>query len=282
MKKIATLRRTYERTIQRALADGFETKLLAAAFDNLEQGGPLRLNNFAYALRELLRHVLHRLAPTEDIRQCIWFKPDKMVKDGVTRAHRATYAIQGGLSDAFVKRKLNIDVRKIKSELISAIETLNKYTHIENDTFEVTEKHVYSLANECLAGARYFVDNIIECRQRVIDGLGEAIDHHILDEIISTTIDSLDELATHYYADEFDTEVVEVVIIGPKFLMLRVSGSIGVDLQYGSSSDVRDDMGMVTSESFPFEAELRVGLVRPLGKEASVEKFSVDTSSWYE
>ncbi len=131
------LRKKFERNIQRVLATGFEHQLLAAAFDNLDGSGPLCFNNFSYALRELLRHVLHRLATDKQVKACSWFKADKTARGGITRAQRATYAIQGGLSDAFVSKKLGINIASVRQQILEAIDVLNKHTHIEPSTFGI-------------------------------------------------------------------------------------------------------------------------------------------------
>lgn len=73
-----------------------------------------------------------------------------------------------------------------------------------------------------------------------------------------------------------------VIDIGPKDLSIKAEGYIEVELQYGSNSDVRHDMGAVISDSFPFAATVQFKLIRPLGKKAMVSNFNVDTSSWYE
>ena len=50
------------------LKTDFEKNLLEAAIKNLKDvGNKLRLNNFAYATRELTRHYLKRLAPDADV-----------------------------------------------------------------------------------------------------------------------------------------------------------------------------------------------------------------------
>ncbi|WP_414863271.1 hypothetical protein [Pseudomonas chlororaphis] len=42
---------------------------------NLEdKQNKLRFNNFAYAMRELARHVLKRLAPDDKVLKCAWYK----------------------------------------------------------------------------------------------------------------------------------------------------------------------------------------------------------------
>lgn len=55
--------------------DQFELDLYEAAVHNLSDlSNKLRFNNFAYAMRELSRHVLHRLAPSEGVLKCSWYK----------------------------------------------------------------------------------------------------------------------------------------------------------------------------------------------------------------
>ena len=56
------------KTLATFLQAGFEQDLHASAFQNLaDLNNKLRFNNFAYAIRELMRHVLNRLAPTESV-----------------------------------------------------------------------------------------------------------------------------------------------------------------------------------------------------------------------
>lgn len=57
-----------KRSILPYLKTSFEKDLLEAALKNLEDGkNKLRLNNFAYAARELTRHFLKRLAPNAEV-----------------------------------------------------------------------------------------------------------------------------------------------------------------------------------------------------------------------
>jgi hypothetical protein len=276
------LRSKFEKKIQQVLTSGFEYQLLAAAFGNLEELGPLSFNNFSYALRELLRHVLHRLGTEDQVKACSWFKEDKTARGGITRAQRATYAIQGGLSDEFVLQKLRIDVKTVHKQLLQAIDTLSKYTHIEPDTFDISRTETDRLATECLLATLYFSQHIVICRTQVAEALAKHIDHHILNHVLSETIDSIDEIATHHWINEIYVNEIEVIEIGPQSIELAIDGTIGCELQYGSNSDVRNDIGGITSESFPLSAELTVQLVRPLGTQAIVKKFKVDTSGWYE
>jgi hypothetical protein len=282
MATVKQLRRDNEPRLALIAEEGFERALLSACFANMEAPGPLQFNNFAYALRELLRHVFHRLAPDADVRQCDWFKPDPKAKTGITRSHRVKYMIQGGLSDFYVTKILQVDVQATLSELAQAFEVLNSFTHIGPATFSIPRKKVEALATQCLNASTAIVRSVAECRSRILAGLSDDIDDHLLSEVLSETLNELDELATHHYIDEVFVDSSEILEIGPGSLTLAASGSVGVELQYGSSSDIRNDIGAVVSDSFPFSAELHVRFERPIGKHAKVRKFKVDTDSWYE
>ena len=281
MKTIAELRREYETTLASIAHAGFEAALVTATFDNLLIEGPLCFNNFAYALRELLRHVFHRLGPDESVRQCVWYVPDSTSKTGVTRAHRAKYMIQGGLSDHFAQRQLRVDVSSVNADLTKAFNVLSSFTHVGPDTFALNSKDVIVNAEQCLAATKYLIEHIAECRRRVLDGLEKAVDQHLLKKVISETIVELDELATHHLVEEVNVDSVVVVDIGPTDVTLEIDGNVGVELQYGSSSDVRNDIGAVMSDSFPFTASMCVRFKRPLGSEATISDLKVDTSDWY-
>ena len=55
------------------LETSFEKSLLEAALYNLsDSSNKLRLNNFAYATRELTRHFLARLAPDAEVHNAPW------------------------------------------------------------------------------------------------------------------------------------------------------------------------------------------------------------------
>lgn len=209
------LREQYQERINSVLLDGFEKELLDAAFVNLLTPNSLRLNNFAYALRELTRHVLHRLAPDDELQQCQWFSPDKTSTTGVTRKHRIKFAIQGGLSDYYVTNKLWIDgIDEVSSELIAIVNRLSGFTHIEEATFKSPIEDIERTADECLSATLDFVNKIDEMRTEVADKLLDDIDSVLLDRINSESVVELMEISTHQYIEEISAEEISVVKIG--------------------------------------------------------------------
>ena len=282
MATIAALRKQYEHRLAPGAQSKFSRALLSAAFDNLEIKGPLRFNNFSYALREFVRNILKEAAPSDGVKACTWFKPNKDSKTGITRLHRAKYAIQGGLSDKFVEKKLGIDSGDALKDLVTAQNTLCKYTHIEPGTFDVSVEDAEKLAKECLEAAAAYIELILDCRKSVRGAVADHVDQHLIDEIVANGIDELYEIATHGWVDGHWIDDVSVEDISSDSVSLAVEGSIDFGLQYGSDGDVKRDMGIVTSDSFPFTATILVEMKAPLGKYASVVRLNVNTESFYE
>ena len=105
--------------IENELSEGFERDLYIAAQRNLlDKSNPLRLNNYSYAMRELTRHVLHRLAPDELVVGCSWYKNESDKEKGITRKQRAYYAVQGGLENSYVEDTLGLEVEDIHRRLV--------------------------------------------------------------------------------------------------------------------------------------------------------------------
>ena len=113
MEIIDKLRPLLQTKFQRDL---FEAALVSAhAVEN-----PLRLNNFSTAFRELVRDVFDHLAPNEQIKRCSWYVPDPTSATGVTRAHRVSFVIHGGLAPEFTEEELHIDVQGEQKQLVKA------------------------------------------------------------------------------------------------------------------------------------------------------------------
>jgi hypothetical protein len=102
---------------------------------------PLRLKNFAFALGELARISQGQLAPKKKIRACKWFEQstDLGQEDGVTRAQRVKYAVQGELHDDFVLEALHADVQSTVQKCLALIDELNKYGHSIEQGLDISE-----------------------------------------------------------------------------------------------------------------------------------------------
>lgn len=267
--------------IEKELCEGFERNLFVAAQKNLaDKSNPLRLNNYSYSMRELTRHVLHRQAPDDNVIKCPWYKNETGKEKGITRKQRAYYAVQGGLENTYVENTLGLEVEDIHSRLVRAISDLSKFTHIEPDVFDLPESDIDALVNETSESVYAFIATIRDCRKMIIDSLWEHIDSAVIDEALRETIIAIDELATHHYINDVDTNRVEIYEINHESIKFRVYGSIGCELQWGSNSDLRRGDGAVLPQSFPFVCELISPVDAPEEIKTIEESLGVDTSSW--
>jgi hypothetical protein len=268
--------------IEQYLKTEFELKLWHAALANQNDfKNPLRLNNFSYAIRELTRHILKRLAPDDDVLKCSWYENETQINNGISRKQRSYYAVQGGLTDSYLKSVLNLKVDVIHKDLLMAIKSLNKYTHIEPETFGVEVSVVESLVAGVTESLSSLFLTIEECRNRLVEAFWEHIDHAVIDEAISDTIYAVDELATHHSIDDVNVEDIEVVGINALTLEFVATGSIYCFLQWGSNSDIRRGDGHTQNQSFPFICHLSSPVDEPESIEIDVESLRVDTSDWY-
>lgn len=269
--------------ISKALKPGFELKLYAAARQNLaDTENPLRLNNFAYAMRELVRHMLDRLAPSKSVLACSWYKNEANRPEGITRRQRAYYAVQGGLSDEYVELTLGLRAHEIHQALIKAIDGLSKLTHIQPNTFDISDNQVDALTEKTELAVADLLETIAACRKKIADALWGQIDEAVVFEVIQETIGGIDEICSHHSIDEVYVGEVFVCDITHDRVILKAAGTIATELQWGSNSDVRNDMGAVISDSFPFECILSspVSDMDEIGVEP--DSLQVDTSKWHE
>lgn len=243
--------------IEERLAVGFERRLFQAAFDNLaDHSNVLRFNNFAYATRELVRHVLLRHASDDEVRACSWYTNETQRDGGISHRQRVFYAVQGSLRDEYVSDTLSLDVKSVHIALRDALDNLNKHTHIEEETFAVCDEAVEQFVNETLAAILEFFRAIETNRSALLSALLEKIDKSVINAVLSETILSIDELAAHHLIEEVYTGNVAIVSIDSHSIRFETTGTIACQLQWESNSDLRNGDGVVMDQSFPFLCEL--------------------------
>ncbi|TDO22370.1 pPIWI-associating nuclease domain-containing protein [Pedobacter duraquae] len=270
--------------IYKLLSSKFEKDLYEAAIASLnENNNKLRYNNFAYSIRELSRHFLYNLSPEANIFLCTWFSVE--TEDGKpTRAQRIKYAIQGGISDGILSTfGLNVDelkgsIRSIKS----SIDSLNKFTHINPEVFDLSDEDVESLSHGVFSNFESFVELITECRSQLANLLESSIHNQMIDAILKNYFENIDMIAPHHSIDYSEISDYFVSEISHEHIIVNVSGELYVTLEYGSKQERREGDGLDMSESFPFETHIRYEISEDFPNSTyQVDDFGVDTLSWY-
>ncbi len=268
--------------IRSHLSDGLQRDILNAAVDLfVSSDNPLRTNLFACAIRELFRIVLAELAPDATVKKCCWFECDSNARSGVTRKDRMRFAVQGGLPLEFVAGELNLDVEGELKLALQLINALNKYTHVSSKTFNVAQddgKQIFADSMETLDDLFSLIETL---RDSVRRQLHDALTQEVSGALYENVYDALDELSTHTSVDETQVEDFWVVEIGSDLLRLEGEGTVGVQLQYGSNSDLKKDIGVVTGDSFPFSFKAEARVVEPLKILLSPSDIEIDNSDWW-
>lgn len=267
-------------------SDDFHQNLYAAALQNLEDlDNKLRFNNFAYALRELTTSILMRRAPKEEVVKCSWYeneiqRPD--IKDGVTKIQHARYVVQGGLSDEYVAMELKLDLSPERKAIRDSLAELSNYTHVSEATFNLPSEEVETLVGKSLDALRGLGAAMVNCRSLIAHSLYEAIEAQAIDEVVSDSLEALDNVAHHYSLEHVSVNISGVERITHDTIHLFAAGFIGVQLQWGSNSDVRRGDGHLQDDSFEFRCNLTCSVEDPTSDSLTMEEDSimVDTKAW--
>ncbi|MCO5071509.1 MAG: hypothetical protein M9944_09925 [Rhizobiaceae bacterium] len=261
--------------------DEFMGKVLEGAFDVGSGKNPIRGNLCAAALRELVSHILHAMAPDEKVTKCQWYsrQPDT---SGPTRRQRATFIMQGGLSVEFVASELHLIHDETSKPLVEAMNELNKSTHVREETILDDDEKIRQLVHDTLGGVLALFDAATYCQDKVYRELEREIDDAVFDKFLMETIQELDELSTHTTFEGHESDEIKVVHIDEEVVKFVVSGLVYVELQYGSSSDLRKGEGAVLRGCYPYTATLCSKVRSPEEVIRDSVKVKVDNSSFYD
>lgn len=274
-----------EQTILQHLASGFEQELFQAAIANVDDtSNKLRLNNFAYSMRELIRAVLERLAPDVEVANAPWFVPnDKKHPDKVTRSQRIKYAIQGWLSDDYVNNTLSIDHEDNDKELRNNIDELSKYTHVTESTFNIEPVKITELALGVFCNVQLFLMNVAEARYQVQRAAIDCIDEEMIEEFYYNVQNDIDILATHHEILAYMVTGINLKDQDNDTITLEVIGNVQVRLQWGFDGDMRKGDGYETHMSFPFSSTLIASYKNKQGDVHIVSRtIDINTDQFYQ
>ncbi len=264
--------------IEKCLVSNFEKDLFRASIENItHSNSPIRFNNFAYAIRELTRHILSRLSPDDKVLKCQWYKNETERENGISRKQRIYYAIHGGLLPTYVQGVLKIDVETFNKDFRDIVERLNKFTHIERETFGLDEANTFLFVNETLETLVDFFDFIQETNETLSDALHKNIQIALIDSIFEQTFSSIDILATHHSLEYVHTENLDLIDIDHESIYFETDGVIEYRMQWGSNSDVRDGDGVVFNKDFPFKCKVHSNVASPTDIFVDIETIEIET-----
>lgn len=268
------------RSVHGSLSDGFERELLAAGVALLETKSPVAINCFALVIRELVRHVLSRLSPDNEVTLASWFTRRTAQQSGPTRRERLWYATVGGLELEFVDEELGFDVEPKIGEWLHVLNELSALAHVEEARFNLDSRRVWELADRATSALRGVLDQITAVRSRVAEAVTGHIDRVLLETAISDGLAETAILSTHTAIESLRGYDVQATKVGATTIELIVKGEVEVQLAWGSSRERAEGEGAEMKELFPFTCRMAIGI--DFDNVRCVGPIEVDTSSWFE
>lgn len=271
-----------DRLIKKLPNDRFFKKLLKGAQRVArDRSNPIRGNLAASALREIVGHILHTLAPDEEVLRCNWYEQAPNTRNP-TRRQRAKYIVQAGLQDEFVQETLGIEVKENIQPLLEAMDVLNKATHVRAETIVHQSGDIRAMMYDVLSGVYSLMNAAEASREQIKRAIADKMHHAVLQNLISEYIQELDEISTHTSVDDHYIDYVEVSKMGPTHIEYLVFGQVEVELQYGSDSDVQNDIGFRMADSYPYSAKISSRAANPFDIHGTDVIVSIDNSSFFE
>lgn len=234
----------------------------------------LKFHQFACSIRELLRNILARKSPDDEVVRSDWYQSQDREKglDRVTRRERVKYVIQKKIPNEYIEKTTLIVDNTVK-EYVKEIDKLSKYTHINEGYFSknpddivLDMRRVLSVAIEALS---------------LINEIEADIPYLFEDDIYKTNLvncipGSIDILAERVFIDEYEIEDIECVNIDDNYIYMKVHGNVSVDQEYGP----KDDLCNIPM-CYPFSQEFKINMNDFRKITFDLEDMEIDTSSWY-
>lgn len=268
---------------------GFEKNLFLASLRNLsDHGNPLRLNNFAYCMREVIGMILSKYSSDEDIKRCQWFVQDP--NTDVTRVQRVIYAICGGMTPEYVRVTI-LEEEEEEDDLLSEtlkgftkkFNALSKYTHVRSDKhFNASEKDCEEQSKIILMLTSDILTLIDDCRSDILWKIEDHLSDAVINASIERTMEGLDILSSHGMVNHLELEEYSVERITSQSIEIKGEGTACCTLEWGSKSDWRNDNGASLDTDFPFEFIALVSISNFEDIDIPENYIDIDNSSWYE
>ena len=272
-------------SISARFTSDFEREVFQAALRSFDQvENPLRVNNFATALREVGRIHLDSQAPDDRVKKCDWFeqKYNQLGQPIIERAQRVKYAIQAELHDDFVKDTLGIEVDEAVRDYTQMIGRLNAFTHVNPKTFGVSEEQATALAEQALEVFEQLFTFVSERREATRNAAADEAQDALRDVLYGEVNEELDRLSTHTTVETVDLYGFKITAMDPEHIRYAGHGNVDARLQYGSDSDVARDDGHVSFHGYPLTCEFIADTCSPLEIAIVPGTLRVDTDSFYE
>lgn len=277
MKLKRILEMDFIKEFEEHLETDFERKLLSASLRNYcSHGNPLRFNNFAYAMRELITHVLKRLAPDERVKASPWFKKNNN-NAPVTRKQQAKYIAQKHIPDHFLHKEILEELEDGIAWFNKNFATLNALTHINERSLINNPKEFFENAKLLMELCSKIFDHFYGLESVITESIIDDVQNEVTEITRNNIPDELDILSSQTTVDWCNVDSIELLNLNDTHIYLLVRGTVEITRQYGQGEDY-----YAQDDSYPFNFAVSIetndfSAISPL-----LNTVIVDTGSWYD
>lgn len=259
------------------LESGFEQKVLDAALRNYcSMGNPIRFNNFAFVIRELLTRVTDRLAPVDDVKLASWHEPASELRE-VNRRQQLKYCTQSYFPDATVPEWITEETKEVTKEYLALYQKLNKYTHINEHAMGANPKEALAFLKDLLSSFTSILDTIYDIKEHVTEAIEEEVHDIVFEKLVFESHEALIELSSQTVVDIVNVDSYRIEQVKPAEVIFIGYGDVECTLNYGSK---HDPFSMNQSVPFTFK------VVAPIDEVTKLDFYEqgmyLDNSSFYE
>lgn len=276
MKLKQMMEMDFIRDFRTHLETPFEHQLFDASLRNYcSHGNPLRFNNFAFAMRELVTNILNRKAPEQDVISAPWYiqeSPDRKV----TRKQQLKYCAQKHIPDILISvetlEKINEKTKRYNKEY----SIFNKYTHITEKYFNNESKAVFDEVKQLIELTSKAYDIFDDLENVMSEEVLESISAEIREVTRDNIPGEVDILSSSTLVDDSEVTDIRLITMTNEFIYFLIKGTIYITRQYGKGEDF-----YASGDHYPFWFAVSVSAqdfnsVNPLNV-----NIMVDTSEWY-
>ncbi len=259
------------------LEGDFEQEVFSSALRNYcSMGNPIRFNNFAFVIRELLTRVTDRLAPVDSVKLACWHERASEERE-VNRRQQLKFCTQSYFPDVLVPDWAKEDIKEVTKEYLGLYQKLNKYTHINEQALGKNPKEAFAFLKDLLSSFTSILDAIHEIKTHIVEEVEQEVHDIVFEKLVFESHDALIEISSHTVVDAINVESYSVETINPDEVIFIGYGDIECTLNYGSKSD---PFSMGHSVSFTFKVSSPINDITKL--DFYEQGMYLNNSSFYE
>ncbi|WP_063649670.1 hypothetical protein, partial [Aliivibrio fischeri] len=261
-----------------ARLDGdFEQQVFISALRNYcSMGNPIRFNNFAFVIRELLSRVTDRLAPVESVKLACWHERASEQRE-VNRRQQLKFCTQSYFPDDLVPDWVKEEIKEVTKDYLDLYQKLNKYTHINEQALGKNPKEAFAFLKDLLSSFTSILDAIHDIKSHIIDEVEQEVHDIVFDKLVFESHEALIEISSHTVVDAINVESYSIESVEPDEVIFLGYGYVDCTLNYGPKSDP-----FSTGQSVPFTFKVSAPISDITKLDFYEQGMYLDNSSFYE